>query len=134
MGFKPSEVQDFIGKGVVLPLKLENGKPPLVSGFDLIRASIVMVLSWPYATRFFLKEFGSRLEELLEEPNDDVLFSLIETFVVDTLKEWEPRVELTQLEMARGEFGGINLTITYRIIPTQQEDTFVFPFYTQISN
>jgi hypothetical protein len=133
MGFKASEVQDFIGKGITLPLQLEGGKTPLKSGFDLIRASIVMVLSWPYATRFFIKQFGSRLEELLEEPNDDVLFSLVETFVIDSLKEWEPRVELTGLEITRNDLGGIKLLITYRVLSIQQEDTFIFPFYTQIA-
>lgn len=133
MGFKPAEVQDYIGRGITLPLNLVAGRAPLQSGFELLRASIIMVLAWPYATRFFLNEFGSRLEELIEEPNDNILLNLIHTFVVDSLRKWEPRVELIGLTLERNQDWSISLQLNYRVVVTGKEDTFVFPFYTQIT-
>jgi phage baseplate assembly protein W len=132
MGFKAAEVQDYVGRGITLPLKLSGGRAPLESGFELIRASIIMILAWPIFTRFFLTEFGSRVEELLEEPNDDVLLNVIETFVVDSLSMWETRVELLDVSVVRTD-RRINLELSYRVVATRKEDSFIFPFYTQIN-
>ena len=124
--------QSFVGQGITLPLKLVNGKPPLESGFELIRSSIIMILSWKYGSRFFLGEFGSKLHLLLEEPNDDILQETIEVFVIDAITNWDPRIELVESIIERPNESTINLTITYKILNTKKEDTFTFPFYRKI--
>lgn len=133
MAFEIKTLKNFIGGGITLPIKLVNGKPPIESGFDLIRASIRMILSWEFGTRFFLNEFGSELNSLLEEPNDHVLENLISTFVTDAVTRWENRVQLLDVQVQREEsISKISITLTYRIVNTQREDTFVFPFYRNI--
>lgn len=133
MPFETRELGDFIGKGITLPMKLVNGKPPLESGFDLIKSSLIMLLSWNYGSRYFLHEFGSKLYQLLEEPNDDILQEVIQVFVIDAINKWEPRIEKITSQIARNTDTSISLTITYRIIATQTEDTFTFPFYRNIN-
>lgn len=132
MALEQIQIQNFIGQGITLPLKLVNGRPSLESGFDLIRSSIVMILSWDYGRRFFLAEFGSRLNELIEEPNDKILEDLIKVFVVDAIGRWESRVEIVSTKMVRNTDVSIDLTITYKIINIKREDTFTFPFYKKI--
>lgn len=133
MSFNTQSLQKFIGTGITLPLQLVNGRVPLETGVELIRKSIVMILAWPYGTRFFLNEFGSRVEELLEEPNDDILQNIAQTFIADAISLWEPRVNLVGTNFSRNDQGnGLDLTLQYEIITTQQIDTFVFPFYRQI--
>lgn len=134
MAFQQKPIQDFIGKGITFPIVLENGKPKVESGFQLIRSSIAMILTWPYGTRFFLGEFGSRLEELLEEPNDEILKNLINVFVVDAINDWEKRVELLSVTILDIDYKTIHIGLRYKIINTQLQDNYIFPFYRQIIN
>lgn len=133
MAFKAVQLDEYIGKGFTLPIKLTNGKVDLESGVKLIRASIITILSWPYGTRFFLNDFGSKVDELLEEPNDDVLFNIAHTMVVEALKKWEKRIEVLESQFSRDDYGKLTLKITYRIITSQKTDTLVFPFYKTIN-
>jgi Phage baseplate assembly protein W len=127
------QVQNFIGQGITLPLKLVNGKPPLESGFELIRSSIITILAWNYGNRFFLGEFGSKLSLLLEEPNDDILQETIKVFVIDAISQWDTRIELIDTQVERPNDYSINLTVKYQILSTKREDTFTFPFYRKIT-
>jgi phage baseplate assembly protein W len=133
MPFEQKVVQDFIGKGITFPIQLVNGKPPIETGFQLIRASIRNILGWPYGQRFFLTEFGSRLQELIEEPNDYVLKNLINTFVVDAITDWEKRIQLIDAQIENQDGVKINIRLVYRIVNSQQVDNFIFPFYRQIT-
>lgn len=136
MAWRQKELEVYIGKGITLPLKLVGGKPPLETGFDLIRSSIRMILAWSFGTRFFLNEFGSRLEELLEEPNDVILEEMVEHITSDAINKWEKRVELLGViaEGSKKDLGyKMSLTITYRIKAVDRTDTFVYPFYYQIT-
>lgn len=132
MAFEPQTVENFIGRGITLPLNIVNGSVPLETGFPLIRKSIKMILDWQFGTRFFLKEFGSRLNELLEEPDDNVLAQLIETFIIDAVTTWETRVTIISINFIKEDIGKIKLTINYRVVNTQRDDSFIYPFYTKI--
>ena len=134
MAFVRQQVNDFLGQGLTLPLRIENGRWPIDSGVKMIRESIKMILRWQIGTRPFLNEFGSNLERLLEEPNDDVLKQTIYAFTADALSKWEKRVEVLDCQIDRPEFNSVNCNITYKIITSQKTDTFVFPFYSQITS
>jgi phage baseplate assembly protein W len=125
-------ISNFIGNGITFPFQLVNGTLPLYSGFELIRSSLITILSWPLGKRFFLAEFGSNLYNLLEEPNDDILKDLIRIFVIDAIAKWEPRIELVDLSLQRTTDISIDLTLTYKILAIKKEDTFTFPFYKKI--
>jgi phage baseplate assembly protein W len=135
MAWKQQELEVYIGKGITLPLRLVKGGVPVESGFDLIRSSIKMILAWTFGTRFFLNEFGSRVEELFEEPADLILTELVEHTAEDAINTWEKRVEVVQLsaELDPLEMGKINLTIMYRVKAIDRTDTFIYPFYSQIN-
>lgn len=135
MAFDPKKLESFIGSGITLPLRLVNGRVPLDTGVPLIRASIRTIIAWPYGIRFFLNEFGSRVEELLEEPNDNILKNIANTFIADAITRWEPRVEFVGADYIRNDMGdSLDVELAYRIIATQQLDTFIFPFYRQITS
>lgn len=134
MAFKPSVVADYIGRGVTLPLTLVNGAPPLDTGVKLIRASIKMILTWVFGTRPFLTEFGSRIEELIEEPNDQVLKNVADTLIREALEIWEPRIDLLNTTISKTDLGKFTIEITYEIITSKQTDSFVFPFYSEITS
>lgn len=132
MNIQNQQLVNYIGQGITLPLRLENGSVPLDTGFVLIRASIITIITWDYGTRFFLAEFGSKLNQLLEDPNDKVTMSTVNVFIADAINQWEPRVEYISSAIYRTKDYNLYVKLTYRIIATQQEDTFIFPFYKKI--
>lgn len=136
MAFLKKELEVFVGGGFTLPLKLVNGRPPIESGFELIRSSIRMILAWTYGTRFFLNEFGSRNEELLEEPTDGILASLLEDLTRDALETWEKRIEVGNVTAEKSivDRGLIEISIAYRVRATERTETYVYPFYYQIAS
>ncbi len=118
-----------IGKGLTFPLVLENGKPPVISGPELIESSIRMIIQWKISERFFLGEFGSNLEGLLEEPNDTNLDNLLTHILPSAIKTWEPRVTISRIEFTREE-AITYLHLEYTIANTTQAYQFVYPLYT----
>lgn len=133
MGFITGKKEDFQGKGVTLPLVLENGGWPIQTGSTLIKESIRMILAWVIGTRPFLNEFGSRLDYLLEEPNDDVLREVAYELIAEAILTWEKRIELIDVEIDRPNAYSINFRLRYVIIKVQKEDTFIYPFYTKLT-
>lgn len=132
MAFFSKPVVDFIGKGITFPLELSNGKVVVKTGFDLISTSIQTILNWcgGQHKRFFLGEFNSKLDLLLEEPNDQITIDLLETFIQDSIARWEPRVKLLSLQSERQDESTIIVTGTYQIVNSATTSTFIFPFYT----
>lgn len=132
MPFNPIPVRDFIGNGLIFPIRLVKGRAVISSNFDLIRSSIKNILAFPAGTRFFLPEFGSRLKELIEEPNDEILHNLVQTFIVDAISRWEKRVNQVSAEIIGKDDHTIQVNIAYQIVNSQTVDNFIYPFYTQI--
>lgn len=117
--------------GIVFPLILTpEGTHTLVSEIELIVASIKTIISWPLYTRFFLGIFGSRVEEVLEEQNDDILILLIKEFIIDAISKWEQRIELVGLEAYRPTSEKLTVELTYKIKTLNTYDSLSYTFYT----
>lgn len=132
MPFNPQPIKNFIGSGLIFPIQLTNGKANIDTGFALIRAAINNILSFTIGRRYYLGEFGSRLQELLEEPNDEVLKNLVNTFVIDAITTWEKRISTVSAEVVSFSPESIDISITYQIKNSQTVDNFIYPFYLQL--
>ena len=120
--------------GYTFPFRLVNGKVPLDNGVDVIKASILTILSWPMFHRYYLFLFGSRLYECEEEPNDGVLANLIRTFIIETISTWEKRVELDPSKIHITQtMTTIDIVLYYRIKGLGVED-FVNLTYKNINS
>jgi len=123
----------FIGKGLIFPITIDGtGKAPITGGKDLLEASIISILSWTIGTRYMLGEFGTNLESLLQEPNDSVTRALVKHFTVDVISKWEKRLEVLDVQITSKEEYQINIHIKYRVKNTKIEDSFIFPYYSQL--
>lgn len=124
----------FIGSGIIFPIKINNeGAVDIYSDLELIRSSILNILNWPKRQRYFNERFGSRIHELLEEPNDLVSRSLIRHFVYEAIDTWEKRVRLVSMDIIfTDEEDRINVKLKYEVRNTKEYDTFIFPFYKEI--
>lgn len=124
----------FLGSGIIFPIEInEFGRVNVYAGVPLIRASILHIINWPMAHRYFNERFGCRIEECLEEPNDGVTLTMIKYFVIDALERWEKRIIPRHVSIIQTDDNSvINIKLIYQISGTKKADTFIFPFYKDI--
>jgi hypothetical protein len=125
-----STLANYLGSGITFPIELDNtGKPIIKTGKELIQSSIKMIWGWPEGHRIFLGQFGSRISEILEEPNDEVLMHMVRFFVSEGITKWEKRIRISDISIVSNSPEIIEVSVTYNIINSQQQDTFIYPFY-----
>lgn len=124
----------FIGSGILFPLEINSsGRPDYVNDSRLIVCSINQILNTPANTRFFNENFGCRINELLDEPNDGVSNTLLRAFIVECLTLYEPRIILNSVEITNYDLFKVNIKLTYTITNTKQEESMVFPYYKEVN-
>lgn len=129
---------DFLGKGLRFPFAFARrsggAQVSTVTSTDHahIHESILQILGTRPGERFMNPEFGSRLKDLVFEPNDSVLKGLIRHYVIDAIERWEKRVYVTDVSFDDSpeavDANGIPVRISYRVIDTQVEGNLVWPF------
>lgn len=123
----------FIGGGITFPIEVNSkGSVDVMSNNVLLRSSIKNILYWPTSQRFFNEQFGSRIFDVLEEPNDNIGKALVRTFIFEALNRWEKRILVKDTKILNSDHQVINIEITYEIRSTRTEETMVFPFYKEI--
>jgi phage baseplate assembly protein W len=106
------------GKVAETPANLEMAK---------IKENILNVLStsigeWPYRPTF-----GSRLPDLLFDPNDDILKDRAFVAITESIAQWEPRVEIEGIgfpesDPSTSEFDKtLRILIVFKLKGTAQE-------------
>lgn len=121
-----SLIETITGYGLLFPITIDRfGKPTMGSGFALIESDLRILLSWPKLTRWFKSKYGSDIDLLLEEPNDDITLAVIKEFTVESISEWEPRVNLKEVRIRR-EDSRVHLQLVYSIRNTQLSNTAKF--------
>lgn len=123
----------FLGRGLPFPITLTNGKADLIYGPELVKSDIRILLSWQYGTKFYLYDFGSKIEQLLYEPNTVVLKNLLNQYVIDPINKWEKRINLVDSAIITVTHEKIMIKLTYRFINSNIEDSFIVPFYRTIN-
>lgn len=71
-------------------------------GNEHLRQSVTDILSTPVGSRVLLREYGSRLFSLLDNPQDDFTRVRIVRETVTALERWEPRLTLRRVEVTCG--------------------------------
>jgi phage baseplate assembly protein W len=129
---------DFLGKGLRFPFAFARrsggAQISTVTSMDHahIHESILQILGTRPGERFMNPEFGSRLKDLVFEPNDQVLKGLIRHYVIDAIERWEKRVYVTDVSFddtpETVDANTIPVRISYRVIDTQVSGNLVWPF------
>lgn len=121
----------YLGVGLSSPVVLATGKATTITGTELINASILRILGTPVGTKFFLREYGSRLHELPFKQNDPSLVPLARTFIKEALRNWEGRIEVSKVDIVQDD-NQMLCSIEYRVLASNEISTFVYPFYSSI--
>ncbi|MCA9982940.1 MAG: GPW/gp25 family protein, partial [Anaerolineales bacterium] len=85
----------IVGRGLTFPLGINSqGGFALTSFRSELEQAIAIILATTPGERVMRPRFGSRLNELLYEPNNSRTAALAEQYVEDALAMWEPRIRV----------------------------------------
>jgi len=123
----------FLGRGWSAPTVLDprTGLVQSVEYEDDIRQSILIILMTAPGERVMRPDFGCGIYELVFTSLDSTTLQRIRSSVEDAMREWEPRIELLNVnvdEEASSE-GMLLVELEYRVRRTNQLGNLVFPFY-----
>jgi len=131
--FRPN----FVGNGFNFPIetspqgeieKLKSETPE--NQAERIKQSVFQILSTRVGERFFLRDFGSRLHELVFEPNDIVLVGMARRFVIEAIEKWEKRIIIQNVEIRLDRDNSMFFVwADYVIRSTNVAGNLVFPFF-----
>jgi len=114
--------RNIFGQGLSFPPRVgADGRLAWSEGEENVRESIRVILTTEPSERLMREEFGCGLRRFLFEPNTLTTRTLIREQVIDTLKRWEPRVEVdeVQVEPDAEDARLIGIQIHFRLVATQ---------------
>ena len=117
---------EFLGFVLLRPFRRDRKVDFAAAGGEaLVRSAVGQILGTMASSDFtqgelpWRTEFGSLLHLLRHQKNDAVLQELARVHVADALKRWEPRVQLTSVQVTRERDRGENvlaIRLRYNII------------------
>ena len=123
---------NFVGRGFSWPLTVDHtGSIKLTNTVEDIDRSMRIVLTTAPGERVMRSRFGCAIWDLLFEPVTPNLLGLIAEAVFDALGQWEPRVEVDDVQPVPDERDSalVRVNISYRVRSTNDRRNLVFPFY-----
>jgi phage baseplate assembly protein W len=124
---------ELIGKGWKFPIKVNaKGGLSYSEGPERIQDAIWIVLSTALGERLMRPDFGAGVHDYVFQPNSDVMRTRLQSAVNDALLKWEPRIELTNVNVQEGDQPSqVRVSIDYRIRTTNELFNLVYPLYVQ---
>ncbi len=125
-----SSKDDFLGRGWRFPLRPDGrGRLTYAGDEEKIEESIWLILSTAPGERVMLPEFGCGLQELVFEPNSDLVRGAIAIEVQEALSRWEPRIDVVDVAVEAPQPNLILIRVDYRVRAANTVHNLVYPFY-----
>lgn len=111
--------------GLAYPIKAtEQGLYSIQHDNELIKGNVKQILGTRRGERVMLPRFGTRLWEYIFDPIDNVTAQFLRTEIKDTLREWEPRITVQDIEITQNpQEHHIRIRIVYRTETAGSEQT-----------
>ena len=110
--------------------ELQMGWNVIRGDFNLIDQSLKNIIFTMLGSRIRQENFGSRLYELIEEPNNQIVTFLSSKYVTEAVRQWEPRIQQITIE-AIPKNERLSIKASYRLVdPVSQgenEIEFTYP-------
>ncbi len=124
--------KEIMGTGWSFPLRINGrGGLSLSQHENDIEESIRIILGTAKGERRMRPDFGCDIHDLIFAPNNVTTWGLAAHDVEDALGWWEPRIEVTDIDIQpdTADPGRLSITISYRVKSTNDERNLVYPFY-----
>lgn len=129
---------NFIGLGLRFPFEIASAQGGLSlstsasisEGINRINQSLQQILGTAIGERYFNRDFGSRLFELVFEPNDLILIGMAQKYAREAILKWEHRIHLGPIRASTDNDKSIlYVNVQYRLRENNAEGNLVFPFF-----
>jgi uncharacterized protein len=125
---------DFYGVGWAFPVSWQAQGVCRISPAaheKSIDQAIRIILETGKGERVMRPDFGCGIHDLVFGVNDGTTLGLIEYEVRESLRRWEPRIDVLDVRAAiAGEQGeSVHISIDYRVRSTDSRFNMVYPFY-----
>ena len=124
--------RNFLGQGWTFPLGVDGTRGIAMSrGEADIEHSILAILGTAKGERVMRPEFGSSIHDFVFAPNNATTHGMLGYHVRDALAIWEPRIEVTDVDVAADELNPsrVLINIGYTVITTNDNRNLVYPYY-----
>ena len=115
-----------IGIGAIFPIELkensqgQTGWYPVYGDSKLIEENIKALLLYEIGQRLRQEDFGTKLIEVLEEPNTSALSFLVREYIMQALAKYESRVVVTNISSTRLN-QKLHILLEFRIVELNQD-------------
>lgn len=118
-------------KGFAFPFAIDpaTGGVRAMADDDKLRANIVHIIMTNVGERIMRRGYGGGVRQLVQDPNDQVLWTLVQHQIGKSVGQLEPRVLLQQLTVSRSEVDDAEIVIHVRYVVrrTQAVRSFSIP-------
>jgi phage baseplate assembly protein W len=125
--------KDFLGLGWKFPVQVDptTGRIEISEYEQDVREAIWIILSTARGERVMRPDFGCGIHDLVFAPISAATVGEVESNVREALINWEPRIEIINLEVSDEESfnGKLLISLDYRVRTTNNEFNLVYPFY-----
>lgn len=125
-------VDEFIGKGWRFPIKINaKGGIDWSEGPGRISDAIWIIVKTALGERVMRPTFGAGVNDYVFQSNSFVTRTKLVTAIKSALVQWEPRIELGQVQAqpVANEPSQVLISIEYRLRTTNEQFNVVYPFY-----
>jgi phage baseplate assembly protein W len=105
--------------GLKFPVELVEGSPVKADLKGSIESCIKIALNWPPLTRPFSLGYSLDLRPYLQEPNDPITQVEIRKRIYETLRIYEPRIQIQNIEITPGQ-DSVHIILSTIIKDTQE--------------
>jgi phage baseplate assembly protein W len=125
--------KEFLGRGWKFPVAVNpvTGRIAMSEFEEDIKESIRIILFTAPGERVMRPDFGCGIHDLVFSSMSRITIGLFESRIREAITKWEPRVEITKLDISTrdADRGKLEIDLTYLVRDTNTEFNLVFPFY-----
>ena len=88
-----------------------------LGGIAHLEQSVRDILTTPVGSRVLLRDYGSRLRELVDRPLGPALLAAIQAEAAGALARWEPRLRLRRIRAESASGGRVTLSVEGDYLP-----------------
>ncbi|HUA58212.1 MAG TPA: GPW/gp25 family protein [Verrucomicrobiae bacterium] len=126
------DTRKFLGTGWQFPVRISaSGGFSYSSDEQSIQEAIWILLGTARGERQMLPRFGCGIHDMVFAPNNPATQGNVKFLVKDALNEWEPRIDVLDVDVSSPEGSPTTLLIRvdYRIRSNNTFGNLVYPFY-----
>ena len=123
---------NFLGVGLAFPITLDENNQLKISRYETtVQQSIWTILGTAKGERVMRPNFGCGIHNFVFSPNSASIIGQIVSEVRQSLIEWEPRIDILNIDINsdENEENKLLIIINYQVRKTNNRFNLVYPFY-----